>query len=333
MRHALLGPACGERGEIGRELERWTDFVEIEAVEDVADRAAEMLAEGQILGWVQGRSEFGPRALGSRSIVADPRPASNKDLINAMIKKREAFRPFAPSVLEEEADEYFELPPHQTRFPFMVFAVKVREPYRPLLGAVTHVDGTARIQTVDRETNPRYWALIDAFRRRTGVAVVLNTSFNNNAEPIVNTVRDAVACYLTTGLDGLVAGDWVVRKKEVGREHYARLRPSLASYTRIHRGALRGPAPQAAAGGGPFYRELFDALWPRDQEPEHALGNTHDGRKVEVSAAMASLLGEADGHATLGELAARFPGSERERLIDEAVRLWTRRAVRLLPDP
>ncbi|HSR69851.1 MAG TPA: carbamoyltransferase C-terminal domain-containing protein [Acidobacteriota bacterium] len=333
MTHALLGPDCGDNDAIERELDLWTDYLEYEKSDDIAESAAELISQGIILGWVQGRSEFGPRALGNRSIIADPRPAENKDIINAMIKKREAFRPFAPSVLEEEADVYFDLPPHQKAFPYMVFVVKVREPYRDLLGAITHVNGSARIQTVSRDSNPKYWALIDAFRRRTGIPIVLNTSFNNNAEPIVNTVREAVSCYITTGLNGLVIGDFVIRKKQPELASYANLHLSLPSFVQIHRRDIRGPLTVAASNNGePFFKELFRNLYPADRDLEFCLGNTHDHRKAEISSAMASMLARADGHLTLGELIQGQDASEQERLIEEAIDLWGRRVVRLQPE-
>src|SRR6185295_12939378 len=176
------GTDVGGDDEIAATLNQWRNLIDFERVDDVAARSAQLLADGRVLGWVQGRSEFGPRALGNRSILADPRPAENKDLINRMIKKRESYRPFAPAVLDENADEYFEIPIRNMRFPFMSFTVRVRPEKRELLGATTHVDGTARIQTVSRNKNPLFWKLIDEFGSITGVRVLLNTSFNNNVE-------------------------------------------------------------------------------------------------------------------------------------------------------
>jgi len=152
-----------------------------------------------------------------------------------MVKKREAFRPFAPAVLEEYAEEFFDLPRHSTRFPFMTFVVRVREEKRGLLGATTHVDGTARIQTVSRRENEKFWNLIDAFRELTGVPVLLNTSFNNNVEPIVDSAYDALVCFLTTKLNHLVIGDYLISKRETGPEAYLRLSPSLPLYSRLRR--------------------------------------------------------------------------------------------------
>jgi carbamoyltransferase len=175
------GRDVGDDRAIRAELDRWSPWLTVERSADVARTAASLIAGGAVIGWVQGRSEFGPRALGHRSILADPRPAENKDRINRMVKKREAYRPFAPSVLEERAHEFFVLPQAASTLGFMVIVLEVREDRRELLGAITHVDGTARVQTVSRAASPRYWDVIHAFGELTGVPVLLNTSFNNNA--------------------------------------------------------------------------------------------------------------------------------------------------------
>jgi carbamoyltransferase len=213
LQHVFWGTHVGSDAEIATTLDRWSSFLEFEKEEDVARKAARILADGAVIGWIQGRSEFGPRALGNRSILADPRPAENKLRINQMIKKREQYRPFAPAVLAEKLAAYFDVPAGQPEFPFMVIVVPVLEHARQILGATTHVDGTARVQTVSSTTNPLFGNLIRNFGEITGVPVLLNTSFNNNAEPIVDSLDDAVVCFLTTGLDFLVAGNYVVRRK------------------------------------------------------------------------------------------------------------------------
>lgn len=334
MKHAYAGPSCGENLEIERELSRWSAWIEYERDNRVSESVGRILAEGSIVGWMQGRSEFGPRALGNRSIVADPRPAGNKDLINAMIKKRESFRPFAPSVLEEVAEQYFELPPLQKRLPYMAFVVNVKEEYRELLGAITHVDGTARIQTVSRRDNERFWTLIRAFGERTGVPVVLNTSFNNYAEPIVNTPRDAIACYLTTGLHILAIGDYIIKKKQVDKSRYADLRPRLHRDIVVHKLELKGPSgPRPPApGDGPFFNDLFLSMIQHDPDKDYYLGNTHDGRKTEISPEMAIILTGADGYRSLGSFIKHMNSSEQERLLDETLSLWGRRVIRLEPE-
>jgi carbamoyltransferase len=171
---------------------------------------AERLASGQVLGWFHGRMEFGPRALGNRSILADPRVPSMRDRINELVKKREAFRPFAPAVLEERAAAHFEL---DHAAPFMVETCRVRSPIA--LPAVTHVDGSARVQTVARETSPRFHALLQEFERRTGCPILLNTSFNLRGEPIVCTPADALQCFIRSELDGLVIEDFLLDRAAV----------------------------------------------------------------------------------------------------------------------
>ena len=177
-------------------------------LEELTRRAAAIIADGKIVGWFQGRAEWGPRALGNRSIVADPRRADMKDILNRRIKHREIFRPFAPSILAEATGEWFE---QSHPSPFMTLAYAVRPEKRALIPAPTHVDGTGRLQTVTREANPRYYALIAAFRDLTGVPVVLNTSFNAN-EPIVCRPEEAIDCFLRTKMDALVMGDFLVTR-------------------------------------------------------------------------------------------------------------------------
>jgi carbamoyltransferase len=175
----------------------------------MADAAADLVATGNILGWYQGRFEWGPRALGNRSIVCDPRNASMKNHLNSRIKHREGFRPFAPSVLEERAGEWFEM---AEASPFMLMTCQVRRDRQARVPAITHVDGTARQQTVNQHTNPKYWGLIHAFERKTGVPVVLNTSFNEN-EPVVNTPEEGVSCFLRNDMDVLALGPFLVEKR------------------------------------------------------------------------------------------------------------------------
>jgi carbamoyltransferase len=180
--------------------------------EAIAKEAAKEIAAGKILGWFQGRAEWGPRALGNRSIVADPRRTDMKDILNARIKHREMFRPFAPSILAEATGEYFE---RSYPSPFMTQAYSVRPEKRGVIPAPTHVDGTGRLQTVTKEANPRYWGLIREFGDLTGVPVVLNTSFNDN-EPIVCRPEEAIDCFLRTKMDVLVLDNMIVRKPASG---------------------------------------------------------------------------------------------------------------------
>ena len=220
MAHAFWGPGFTSE-EIRKVVSRRdSDFEHVhvtELEEDALVRAtAKHIAQGKIVGWYQGRAEWGPRALGNRSILADPRRAQMKETLNRRIKHRETFRPFAPSILEEATGEYFECT-HPS--PFMTFAYPVRPVKRAVIPAPTHVDGTARLQTVSQKTHPLYWRLIRAFGDFTGVPVLLNTSFNDN-EPIVCRPEEALACFERTKMDVLVLGNFLLEKKsqEISRE-------------------------------------------------------------------------------------------------------------------
>jgi len=212
MEHPYWGPAYSQQ-QIRAALERSSiassEFQVTELPEEqLAKETAKEIAGGKIVGWFQGRAEWGPRALGNRSILADPRRAEMKDILNRRIKHREVFRPFAPSILEEATGEYFE---KAYPSPFMALAYAVRPEKRKEIPAPTHVDGTGRLQTVSRSVNPRYWRLIREFANLTGVPVVLNTSFNEN-EPIVCQPEEAIECFLRTKMNTLVLGNTIVRK-------------------------------------------------------------------------------------------------------------------------
>jgi len=189
-------------------------YQRFEKEEKLIEQVIDRLQKGQVVGWSQGRFEWGPRALGNRSILADPRRADMKDIVNVKIKFREPFRPFAPSVLAERAGEYFQLLDPPTHYParFMLYVVDVRDAKRDLIPAVTHVDGTARLQTVSKEVNPRYYELIETFGQATGIPIILNTSFNLKGEPIVNTPHEALHTFTQSGMDVLVLGDYVIDK-------------------------------------------------------------------------------------------------------------------------
>jgi carbamoyltransferase len=209
MRHVYYGPEYCD-SEVLRDLEaagaHWHKLSESELIA----RTAGQIAGGMIVGWFQGRMEFGPRALGNRSILADPRRADMKDILNSRVKYRETFRPFCPSILAESAGDYFET---DYPSPFMVMAHKIRPHQRHRIPAVTHADGAGRLQSVERDVNPLYWKLIRRFGDLTGVPVLLNTSFNEN-EPIVNTPAEAIGCFLRTRMDVLAIGSYFLLKSE-----------------------------------------------------------------------------------------------------------------------
>ncbi|MFI5396480.1 MAG: carbamoyltransferase [Candidatus Binatia bacterium] len=216
MRHAYWGQEYGQ-GQVN-------DFVRgcgarhqtYSREEDLLDTVVEELQAGHVVGWSQGRFEWGPRALGARSIIADPRRHDMKEIVNVKIKFREPFRPFAPSVLADCAERYFDLPEAGKHYParFMLYVVDVKEGQGEILPAITHVDGTARLQTVHKTESPLYYRLIERFGQATGVPVVLNTSFNLKGEPIVTTPADAFSTFCRSGMDAVVLGNCVIRKDQ-----------------------------------------------------------------------------------------------------------------------
>ncbi len=214
MEHASWGEAFGPEAAERLLKANGIRYERLEDEDTLIERVVDALQAGKVIGWSQGRFEWGPRALGHRSILADPRRPEMKDLVNTKIKFREPFRPFAPSVLAERAEEYFLLPSAPRHYParFMLYVVDVKDDKRGVVPAVTHVDGTARLQTVRRDTNPKYYRLIEAFGEATGVPLVLNTSFNLKGEPIVNTPAEAFHTFSRSGMDMLVLGDFVMEK-------------------------------------------------------------------------------------------------------------------------
>ena len=209
LNHAYLGPDYSD-AEVKAALDAsGLDYDWIEDADELVSRTTDSMINGDVVGWFQGRSEWGPRALGNRSIVVDPRRTEMKDVLNERIKRREGFRPFAPSILEERAGEYFE---QDYPVPFMMKVYQVREEKRGEIPAVTHADGSGRLQTVNRDANPMYHKLIANFGEKTGTPIVLNTSFNEN-EPVVNHPQHAIDCYTRTRMDTLVVGKAFLRKK------------------------------------------------------------------------------------------------------------------------
>ncbi|HKX26491.1 MAG TPA: carbamoyltransferase C-terminal domain-containing protein, partial [Blastocatellia bacterium] len=295
-------------------------FIYYEKVDRIAAKTARLLADGQVVGWVQGRSEFGPRALGNRSILADPRPAENKLLINEMVKKRESYRPFAPSVLEERVGDFFDVPESQLEYPFMIFVVRTREDKRNDLQAVAHLDGTARLHSVSSQTNPLFHELIAEFDKLTDVPVLLNTSFNNNVEPIVNTAEEAIVCYLTTGLNHLAIGSYLAGRKDAD--------PLPLVYRKL---AIRLPrSRRLVQRQSEIERGRVEVVFELDS----AASRYFSQHTIGISKDMFRILQKSDGRRTLSDLTAQEGIVDADRiqtLSEELFELWSKRGVILSP--
>jgi predicted NodU family carbamoyl transferase len=307
MRNASLGPDLGGIDEAERNIRLWGEFVDFERSSDIVSNAAQMLADGAVLGWAHGRSEFGPRALGNRSILADARPKENWTRINAMVKQRESYRPFAPVVTAEHVHTYFEIPKTVAAYDFMSFVVPVKPDRRNELGAVTHIDGTARLQVVDKTVNPRFHELVSKFGEITGTPVLLNTSFNGSAEPIVQDINDIMTCYLTSGLDYVIIEDFIVRRKAAQFSFdnlVIRFRPT----TRLVRRGQHGEA-----GAGSIVHEIFL--------------DYNNGPKMNLSAEMYRILSQVDGVTPVGGLDACLTDDLKAELYE----IWQGRFVTMTP--
>lgn len=312
IEHAYWGTPVLAGDDLYRTLAKWQPFVTIEKMANRAERVSDLMIEGKVIGWMQGRSEFGPRALGNRSIIADPRLGSHKETINAMIKMRESYRPFAPSVLEEYVCDFFEVPEEQQDFPFMSFVLPVKQAHREQLAAITHVDGSARLQTVSLIHNPEYWQLIDTFRQKTGVAMLLNTSFNNHAEPIVDSADDGVVCYLTSGLDYLVVGDYLITKRNWGEAELNTLIPSLPKSARL------------------IQEDCYRDNRHRSVQSHIEWNYNRSSRQI-IPNALHRVLQLADGVTPLGALIAKA-GAE-TGVYEPLLELWSSRFITLTPQP
>jgi predicted NodU family carbamoyl transferase len=317
---AYLGPDIGSEASLDRILRDWADLVTWSRPDDPNGAAASLLAAGQTVGCARGRAEFGPRALGNRSILADPRPPGMRDHVNQVIKLRESFRPLAPAVLAEAAADYFELPASRASLEYMGIVVWTRPRYRALLGAVTHVDGSARIQLVHAGQAPAFAALLERFRDRTGLPILLNTSFNNYAEPMVLTARDAIRCYLTSGLDHLLLGDYLVSRQASLPDRLVGLRvtiPPGTELTELHRSerAETYPEPGRPAWAG-----------NKNRGPAAVIcRNRYSGAASQISQETHELLRRA--------LRARDAGTRVDASVPPAIllSLWEQRLIELWP--
>lgn len=313
LKNVYWGTKVTTASSIEKILNKWNRLITFERIRGITNRAADLLANGSIIGWVHGRSEFGPRALGNRCILADPRPAANKDIINAMVKKRESFRPFAPSVAEEQLRDFFCISETVTNLNFMNVVVHVQPHQRQHLGAVTHVDGTARVHVVSHSTNKQFWKLLCAFGRITGIPILLNTSFNNNSEPIVDSELDAITCFLTTTLDWLVIGDYLVRRASNTANVYDDLYMALPGYVILHQ--RRRPTRTG---------EVINEF-----SVEHSCTN----HSLSISPKCFTLLSDLNnGGSRVGYLLRELDPSDQSAVLEEVLELWARRLVILTPD-
>lgn len=290
-RSVFLGTDIGDAAMLEELARAWGEALVVTKVDDVVAATAEALADGAVVGWVHGRAEFGPRALGHRSILADPRPRENRDRVNRRVKGRESFRPFAPSVTVEDADTYFDIASSTDAPGYMSMTCSVRPEWRAALGAVTHVDGSARVQVVTAGFDRRFWELLTEFGRHTGVPVLLNTSFNNAHEPIVESATDVLRAFLTMDLDLLVLGDL----------HIRRGRPLVPQDLVVR-----------VAGSAVLGRDV-DACWIDE------IGATDRSRRTPVDAGIHELLGTG-----------RWVEVPEDRAAD-LVRLWGLRLVDVRP--
>ncbi len=307
IKHVAWGMPI-DAGEVESLLARWSDFFEVVTTSDITSTAAQLLATGQIIGWARGRMEFGPRALGQRSILADPRPSANRERINSIIKKREAYRPFAPMVLAAECEKWFELSATSCNLDFMIFTVPVKSQYRKLLGAVTHVDGSARVQVVSPDVLPDTAELLEKFARITGIPILLNTSFNIDAEPIVGTAGEALLCFIGTELDALVLGDRVIKRRSFPDSFWLDLILVPRKDIAIRQQKLLG----------------------RNEDSLSEIAFTHpEGRCLEIPRIFANLLERVDGYRTLKECGLDDLGISEDVAIDLIKKIIAHRFFRI----
>lgn len=305
------GANAGDGDRLKTELEKWRGFLSFEPAPNAAQDAARLIAQGAVVGWVQGRAEFGSHALGSRNVLASPSAIESKDRVRKALRIEDDGWPFAAAVLEEDAADWFDLPVAPECFRFKTFIVKVREDKRSLLPAITHVDGTARLQTVSRETNPRYWELLKSFRDLTGIPVLLNTSLNSSSEPAAGTFQDAIITFLTTGIDYLVAGEFVAGKKQAAQENYLSLLISLPPYVKVFRS--KGYTERQKSCARDEIRTSYDAQFRRKISPQAS-----------------ELLLRVDGPKPLGELLRAANGnSAAPELLAELNQLWSERLIEM----
>ncbi|MFL9958545.1 carbamoyltransferase C-terminal domain-containing protein [Paraburkholderia nemoris] len=314
---AFIGSPVPDKEKLRAELLTWNDQVSIEESLDIFDAAARQIVEGKVIGWVQGRSEFGPRALGNRSILASTRDRRVRDRINEEIKERETFQPFAPAVTEESVWNLFEQPPTQARLGFMSYLLRARREVIGQLAPVVHEDGTARVQVVNRDDHPSFHTLISRVNELSGIPAVLNTSFNRKNEPIVDNVHDAVASFLLSGLDSLFIGQFEVTRTK------AALMPSAIGKMYVELPESSKIVWRSVAGRGKSSREFF---------LETTFSRHLGGGAIPLSRIVGEFLLRAEPRTLCGDLyAAQGERTSEDSLSKELVNLWRRGLVKLRP--
>lgn len=314
VHEVFWGADAGNDVQIQAELQKWHNFIQFEKVPDIAHHAARLIAEGAVVGWIQGRTEFGSHALGNRNVFADPRNIESKDRVKKALGLQDSCWPFSPAVLEENAGEFFELAAAPDTFQFKTFVTRIRADKRNVVPATTHVDGSARLQTVSRQVNPRYWELIKAFKDITGVPVLLNTSLNSCNEPMVATLEDGIVTFLTSGIDYLIVGDFVARKCTPTREDHLSLTLSLPPYVKVFRS--KGHSERQKGSTRDEIRTSYDAQFRRRISPE-----------------LSNLLLAIDGGTSLRKLLEKTGTVEQteQALLAELSQLWSERLVQMRP--
>lgn len=304
------GNDIGKPKQIKSILKKWDQFITVEESTNIAKKAAKLLHEGNIIGWMQGRSEFGPRALGNRSILADPRKSSSKSFVNKAIKLREAYRPFAPILREEDLHTYFHAPRQVESLPFMNTVLPVKSEWQLKLKAVTHVDGNARVQTVSRKSNPMMYELISEFGNLSKVSALLNTSFNNKYEPIVDSVEDGLVCFLNSRLDALCIGNFLVTKRRSSPDSaILNLCPSWPSYVNI----------------------IVDQTQKNRKMRYHVVSKRRTEHRLVISEKTFSILIKLETGKNLYRYCEKLNKKERLEIINDVLKLWERRLIILAP--
>lgn len=314
IRHFYLGTSIGDNDKINSIISKWGKLVSFNKEDNITGTTAKLIADGFVAGWVQGRSEFGSSALGNRSILADPRVGGVKSTVSEMLNEDEGCVPLAPSILEEYLGDYFEVGKSKASLSYMNFTLETKGDSRKILGAVIHPDGSSRVQTVSKTTNEKYWGLIDEFRKLTGIPLLLNTPFNNGVEPIVNSEEDAIVCFLTTKIDYLVIGDYLISKRDIQKMNYLDLMPMRPVNSELKKSV--GHSDDGSTDSAYEIRLISE-----------------ESHKQSITETLFNILEVCDGKKSLDTLfsVSNIKDCEKEELLDEILELWSLRLIILRP--